>query len=179
MRKFAMIGIAFLLFVSIAYAGVLSYYGKIVGNVNVQGPIFYADFSQNKLLINTKPSQSQSVSFSDSESKFIFSDDIGGVSFNYKIKCEFSLKVWSDSENQILRLYCRYYDTSWHDLCYVDVTVSKTPTVITTSCNSGLTSITNVHRFGYRFEGQSVENVKYYIESNSDGDTRFQLDKVS
>jgi len=45
MRKLAMIGIAFLLVVSIAYAGVLSYYGKIVGNVNVQGPIFYADLT--------------------------------------------------------------------------------------------------------------------------------------
>jgi hypothetical protein len=178
MRKFAIIGIAFLLVVSIAYAGVLNYYGKIVGNVNVQGPIFYADFSQNKLLINAKPSQSSQVSFSDSNSKFIFSDDIGGVNFSYQIKCEFSTKAWSDSENQILRLYCRYYDTSWHDLCYIDVTVSQIPNVITTSCNSSLTSITNVHRFGYKFEGQSVGDVTYYIESNSDGDTRFQVSKA-
>jgi hypothetical protein len=42
MRKLAMIGIAFLLVVSIAYAGVLEYYGKIVGSVNVQPPVFYA-----------------------------------------------------------------------------------------------------------------------------------------
>jgi hypothetical protein len=41
MRKLAMIGIAFLLIVSIAYAGVLEYYGKIVGNVNVLPPTFY------------------------------------------------------------------------------------------------------------------------------------------
>jgi hypothetical protein len=37
-----MFGIAFLLVISIAYAGVLNYYGKIVGTANVQSPKFYA-----------------------------------------------------------------------------------------------------------------------------------------
>jgi hypothetical protein len=73
MRKLVMIGIAFLLVVSIAYAGVLNYYGKIVGTANVQGPIFYADFSQNRaidLILNLR--NLNTVSFSDSDSKVSF-----------------------------------------------------------------------------------------------------------
>ncbi len=31
-----------ILFVSLVYGGVLNYYGKIVGNINVQPPVFYA-----------------------------------------------------------------------------------------------------------------------------------------
>jgi hypothetical protein len=37
-----MFGIVFLLVISIAYAGVLEYYGKIVGTANVLPPTFYA-----------------------------------------------------------------------------------------------------------------------------------------
>ena len=169
----------FLLAVSIAYAGVLNYYGKIVGTANVQGPIFYADFHQNKLLINVKPSTTETVSFSDSSSTFIFTDDIGSVSFNYRIGCAFSMKAWSNSDNQQLRVYCRYWDGTWHDLCYADITVSTTPTIITALCSLGPASLTNVRRFGYKFEGQSPDSsVTYYIESNPNGDTRFQLINV-
>ena len=169
----------FLLVVSIAYAGVLNYYGKIVGTADVQGPIFYADFQQNKLLINVKPSTTKIISFNDSDSTFIFIDNMGGIDFNYKIGCEFSVKAWSNSDNQPLRLYCRYWNGTWHDICYADITVSTTPSIITASCPSELTSLTNVQGFGYKFEGQSIKpDVKYYIESNSNGDTRFQLIKV-
>jgi len=179
MKKIMIIAIifAFAIF-SLVYSGVLNYYGKIVGNVNVQGPIFYADFSQNKLLINTKPSTDHSVSFSDSDSKFIFTEDLGGINFNYQIKCIFKVRAKSTQDNQVLRLYCRYYDITWHDLCYQDISVSTTEQTYTASCTTSLTSINNVRRFGYKFEGQSPDNtVQYIIYSNVDGDTYLQITK--
>lgn len=172
-----MCGIVFLVFVSFAYAGVLEYYGKIVGNANVEGPIFYADFSQGKLLINVLPSESNRTSFNGSNSFFIYTDDITTTNFSYKVKCVFSVKAWSNQDNQKLKLYCRYHNNeSWVDICSTDIVISTSPSVITASCSSQLDALINVTNFGYRFEGQSKDmNVAYYIESNPQGDTKFQV----
>jgi hypothetical protein len=83
MRKLAMIGIAFLLVISIAYAGVLNYYGKIVGNVNVQGPIFYAstdniDGSYYRLYVNNLPEGKKgNISFDDSTTLYFVTKPLG------------------------------------------------------------------------------------------------------
>ena len=87
-----MFGIVFLLVISIAYAGVLEYYGKIIGTANVQGPIFYADLGNNsatvgKLLLNTKPTSTYTTNFVDASSIIFWSENLGGINFNYIPKC--------------------------------------------------------------------------------------------
>ena len=169
-----------LIAIGIGYAGVLNYYGKIVGTITIQAPIFYADFSQNKLLTNTKPSSLGTITLSDSDSKKLFSESIDAT-FNYKIKCEFSVRVKSNRENQILRVYCKYHDGSvLKELCHSDITVSTNFQTYTTSCTAETNPPYNVNRFVYDFEGQSFnDEVEYTIESNPYGDTKLQIDKAS
>jgi hypothetical protein len=169
-----------LIVIGIGYSGVLNYYGKIVGTINVQGPIFYADFSQRKLLSNTKPSSLGTLELNDSEFRRVISEPIDTI-FNYKIKCEFSVKAKSNMENQTLRVYCKYHDgNEWKELCYSNINVSTTLQTYTTSCIAKIDPPYSVKIFSYDFEGQSLDSsVIYTIESNPNGDTRLQLDKAT
>jgi len=179
-----MIGIAFLLFISIAYAGVLKYYGKIVGIANVQGPIFYADLTKDgetagKLLLNAKPSATYTTTFKDENNVAFWSDDLGGINFNYKPKCIFSAKV-SATSNSKLNLICKYYDgTQTITICSNTTDVGTSPSVVTAICfpPDSLTSLPNVHKFGYLVQGTTPTD-EYTIETNTNGDTYMQVTKA-
>jgi hypothetical protein len=179
MRKLAMIGIAFLLVVSIAYAGVLSYYGKIVGNVNVQGPIFYADLTNEALILNRKPTNTTEVSFTDSSKKVFRSDNLGSITFNYVPRCDFSVKIYSNSSSQVI-VACYYndYNDLTHKICETTIDTTTTYQVLHNSCN-GTSVLTGVNYIIYEISGTGEENITYYLETNPNGDTKLQLNKVS
>jgi len=179
-----MFGIVFLLVVSIAYAGVLNYYGKIEGTASVQGPIFYADLTSNgetvgKLLLNTKPSNTYTTTFKDENNVAFWSDDLGGINFNYKPKCIFSAKVSATSSSK-LDLICKYYNgTQTITICSNTTDVGTSPSVVTAICfpPESLTSLSNVHKFGYLVQGTTPTG-EYTIETNTNGDTYMQVTKA-
>jgi len=165
---------------SLVYSGVLNYYGKIVGNVNVQGPIFYADFSQTpyKLLLNQKPSTTSTASFYDGDVKVLAYSFENPVNFNYQPKCVFSVKVNSPSSGG-LHLECWYFDVlsnSYSKICEKDVTFS-TSGIIKTECSPSWTSLQNVGKIQLKISGLTDDT--YEIESNPNGDTYLQITKAS
>jgi hypothetical protein len=179
-RSLIMFGIMSLLVVSLAYAGVLSYYGKIEGIAKVQGPIFYADLTANdkrvgKLLLNTKPTSGYATQFTDGESILFWSDRLGGVDFNYIPKCEFSVKISSNNDTT-LKLICNYYDTTntEHTICYTTITTTTNSEVKTASC-IGESPLSNVDYFVYEVKGVATPDVSFTLETNPNGDTRLQV----
>jgi len=179
-----MFGIAFLLVISIASAGVLNYYGKIIGTANVQGPIFYADLTANgetvgKLLLNTKPSATYTTTFKDGAGVLFRSDNLGGIDFNYIPKCEFSIKVRS-TENSRVYLICEYYDMSGstHTICQTSISTSTIAGTKTASC-SGTSTLSSVKYIVYEIKGDIGFSGSYTVETNPEGETKLQLNKVS
>jgi len=167
----------FLLVVSIAYAGVLNYYGKIVGTANVQGPIFYADISTRSLLLNQKPTTDNETNFTDGSNVVFCSDDLGGVDFNYIPKCEFYVKACSNVSSQII-VACYYNNMTnmTNKICEEKVNTATNCQVLHTYCN-GTSTLSGVSHIIYEIKGAD-STVAYYIQTNSNGDTRLQINKV-
>lgn len=176
--KIAILGIAFLL-VSIGFAGVLNYYGKIVGSVNVQGPIFYADLGANgakegRLLLNTKPTQTYTTTLP--VMGVSFTSDILNTTFNYKPKCLFSVKVNSPSTGEIV-FECMYLDltaSKYISICSNSSTFTS-PGIVTGTCVSNLNSLQNVYQIILVIKPGGPGT---YIETNPNGDTYLQITKA-
>ncbi|MEM5820707.1 MAG: hypothetical protein QXP34_00060 [Candidatus Aenigmatarchaeota archaeon] len=167
----------------IIYSGVLNYYGKIVGNVNVEGPIFYANLTGNNqligsLLLNTKPISNYTTQFNDSLSVVFWSDNLGGIDFNYIPKCEFYLKIYSSSSSNV-KLICEYYNISGskNPICEKDVEISAGWNFISNYC-FGSSNLNSVKHIVYKIEGLAIPEVAFYIETNTNGDTRLQITKA-
>jgi hypothetical protein len=173
-----------LIAIGIGYAGVLDYYGKIVGTVNVQGPIFYADLTKNeatvgKLLSNTKPQNTYTKTFENGGTLTFYSDNLNGTNFNYIPQCKFSIKI-NSSENSSVTLLCGYVDTSeeYHIICQISLNTTNVPEVKTASCN-GKSILSSVKHIFYEIRGKIGFEGSYTLETNTNGDTRLQLDKAS
>jgi len=178
MKKIMILAIFAIAIFSLVYSGVLNYYGKIVGNVNVQGPIFYADFSQNKLLLNQKPSTTHTASFYNGNSIVLAYSFDDSVNLSYPPKCVFSIKV-NSPYNGRLHLECWYFDVlsnSYSKICEKDVTFS-TSGIIKTECSPNWASLQNVGEIQLKISGLTRDN--YIIESNPQGDTYLQITKAS
>ena len=86
-----------MLVISLAYAGVLSYYGKIVGTASIQPPIFYADSTSlggvyYKMKINE--AGTGSVTLQDG-GRILFVTDPLGISSWYPTKWNVYIKVFT------------------------------------------------------------------------------------
>jgi len=172
-----MLGIAIF---SLVYSGVLNYYGRIVGNITVQGPIFYADLqssnsSQGKLLLNSKPENTYTTTFYDNQT-IIFESDELNTNFNYKPKCIFSVKINSSQSGEI-RLTCSYVDTNntTQPICSISLSFTS-PGVYTATCTSELTQLTNVKKLQLQISRSKAED--FTIETNTNGDTYLQITKA-
>jgi hypothetical protein len=182
MRKLAMIGIVFLLFVSIAYAGVLNYYGKIVGTASVQPPIFYADFTDmptgwKRLNINTLPSLTGEVPISGVNS-FVFHTNALGITSFYNASWTFFVKakVNSPPKNLIVELW--RIDPSDGSLIsrLCDKTIPITSTeynVYSETCTPGSFILDPSDGLAYVIRGTAPPLVTYTI--NVDGITRVEV----
>jgi len=176
-RRFGIVGIMFMLMVSIVSASVLDYYGKVTETAQVSGPIFYGD-GDFKFLINTKPSTIYEYEVLDSQSLTLFSEDLNGINFDYNFACYFGIKAGATTSNQNLRLVCGYRDTDDNDtdICSAKIIVSAIHNLHFDSCSSTI-SPTNVKYFYYKFVGLASpsSDISYHIETNPNGDTRIEV----
>jgi hypothetical protein len=183
MRKLLMIGIAFLLVVSIAYAGVSNYYGKIVGTASVQPPIFYADFTNmptggKRLNINTLPSLIGEVSISDGNS-FVFHTNALGITSFYNASWRFFVKakVNNPPRNLIVGLWRinPYNGSLISPLCNKTISInSSSYNIYSETCEPGSFILSSSDGLAYVIKGGfPAPFVNYTI--NVDGITRIEV----
>lgn len=176
-----MIGIVFLLVVSIAYAGVLNYYGKIVGTASVQPPIFYADLTGmptgwKRLNINTLPSLTGEVPISDGNS-FVFHTNALGITSFYNADWTFFVKakVNSPPKNLIVELW--RIDPSDGSLsiklCEKTITITSTEYNVYSETCTGSFTLDASEGLAYVIRGTAPPSVTYTI--NVDGITRVEV----
>jgi len=185
-KKLNLIGIlgGFLLVVSIAYAGVLSYYGKIVGTVNVQPPIFYADFTNmttgwKKLSINALPTQTGEVTITDSNSFAFHTESLGITSF-YAANWNFFVKAKVSSPPKALYLELWTIDPSNGDLlskiCEKSVSITSNEyDIYSTTCTPGQFALSSSDGLAYVIRGAAAPTVNYTIDVDSVGSTRIEV----
>jgi len=173
---------------SLVYSGILNYYGKIIGNVNVQGPIFYAyitDTNKNSgdLLLNQKPSSVIQDSFDDGHSYLFRSGNLSGINFDYIPICKFSVKIKSVNGTNVT-LTCKYKTQNKKEkeieICSIPITTSKDWNIITASCQ-GNSSLSSVEYIIYEIKGTTPskkDKDTYRIETNPNGDTYLQITKA-
>jgi len=176
-----MLGIAIF---SLVYSGVLNYYGKIVGNVNVQPPVFYADFSNmptgwKKLSINEFPSSSGEVTITDSGS-YVFHTNALGISSFYSANWIFYVNAKVTSPPKTLYIELWEVDPSSGDLknkiCETSVTITSSDyNLYSATCSPGAITLNPSYGLGYVLRGSAAPTVTYTI--NIDGSTRIEVTK--
>ena len=165
-----MIGIAFLLFVSIAYAGVLSYYGKIVGTASVQPPVFYAskDCSGSvcKIYINNLPPE---YSGYVSKNPIYFDSESLGVNKWYAANWTIFLKLKGTISNQTVDYNLRFANSEYKSICSGYVTISTSIEEKTITCSPGEIQLSSQHYLELWLSS------KYDFDTYTDGSTRVEV----
>jgi hypothetical protein len=172
-RSLIIFGIVFLLVISIAYAGVLNYYGKIEGIANVQPPLFITDYSNissgwKRLNINTFPEAIGEVSFTDTNA-FVFHTDALGITSFYPAHWKFHVTAKVNSPPQTLYLELWEVDPNGGSIkskkCEANVTLDSTDyKTYTATCTLGEISLNPSYGLGYRLMGAGGPSVIYTIE---------------
>jgi len=187
-RSLVAFGIVFLLMLNIASASVLTYYGKIIGTADVEGPTFYASNEEiphtlyyKKLLINQPPTAEGDVSLIDGQSQSFGSDGLNVESF-YQPKFNFYVEAKVDTDEPkplILTVYT--WDTSTtatkEFVCQAILDVSSLANY-TTTC-SGSSSLSLSPSYGFLWEikgGVGLANITYTIYLK--GNTKIEVDKA-
>jgi hypothetical protein len=185
MRKSAIIGVVFLIFMSMAYAGVLSYYGKIIGTASVQPPVFYADFTSmptgwKRLNINTPPSLTGEVPINDGNS-FAFHTNALGITSFYAANWNFFVKAKVDSppKNLIVELWrINPSDGSLlSKLCERTISITSTTySVYSETCVLDSFTLNPSDGLAYVIRGTASPAVTYTI--SVDGITRIEVSET-
>lgn len=173
------IGIVFLLMISLASAGFLDYYGKIDGSADVKGPTFYAS-PEEKLLINEEPSTHATYEITDGyDIVFWTEENLGGIDFNYIPKADLYIraKVNNATPPKPLELIFGYSDTSsiMHDICSSTVDISTEELSDYHTYCDGSTNLQDVNKFYYKIQGRGDLSIEYSISTE---DTRVEVDKA-
>ena len=161
------------LFIGIAYTGVLNYYGKIVGTVNVQGPIFYAsnNCSGNvcKLYVNELPSQySGEIS---NVSLIYFDTEKLDVNKWYTSVWKITLKIKPSSSDQRIDYTLKFADTSDKVICTGSIILSSLETT-TITCKLTEVELTSSHYL------ELILSSKFYpFNIYVDGTTKIEVSK--
>jgi hypothetical protein len=175
-----MFGIVFLLVVSIAYAGVLNYYGKIEGTASVQPPTFYADSTPlptggvyYKIKINEVGSGT--VSLQDGNRVLFVTDSLGITSW-YPAKWIVKIKVYSPSTDGGLSTI-RIKKVSQNLLAenticeWNTISLTQGDNSIQEECTPGQIPFTSTDRFGLEIVGGGGLTYTIY----TDGSTRIEV----
>jgi hypothetical protein len=182
-KKISVIGIMFLLMVSLASASVLDYYGKIEGSANVKGPTFYAyperieDYKLYKLGINEPPITSGEISFTDGDFIGFATNPLEITSFypaNYKFYVK--AKVESPPRGMKLELWVRDNTTGdlKQEICEANVTVTSLEyNTYEASCSGGSLALSESDGFYWKLYGLTTASVNYSIKI--DGDTKIEV----
>jgi hypothetical protein len=163
----------FLLVVSIAYAGVLNYYGKIFGSVNIQPPVFIADFSDmssgwKRLNINTYPEEVGEISISDGGS-FVFHTEALGITSFYPTHWKFHVKAKVNDPPKTL--YLELWEVNpvngeiLNKICETSVSIISTDYMdYIAVCTTNDISLSQSNALGYRLMGTGGPSVSYTIQ---------------
>ena len=170
-----------MLVVSIAYAGVLSYYGKIVGTVNIQPPIFYASsegtYPKYKLLINAPPTSYNEISFYDGTNILFATSPLGITSF-YSAIYTFTVKAKANATDydMTLEFGVLHKNGRFEPICSAIVTINSTDyQIYQASCSAKGLDLSPDDSFAWRISG-AYESVTYYVMP--DGTTKVEVYKV-
>lgn len=175
-----MFGIGFLLFVSLAFAGVLSYYGKIIGSANVLPPTFYADSTvitspvYYKMKINEVGGGS--VTFTDGERRLFVTDSLGITSW-YSATWTVYVKVQASAAGALSALRIKKVSgdlTSEVTLTgceWTGISLDAGTNSIQRSCTPGVLTFDSTDRLGLEVAGAGT--VTYTIIT--DGSTRIEV----
>ena len=174
MKKFTVIGIVLSLFIGIAYTGVLNYYGKIVGTINVQAPIFYAskDCQGNnscKLYVNEFPSQ---YSGQINNTHVDFNTENLGANKWYNSVWNITLQIQPSSQSQVINYTLKFTGTSDKVICNGSITLSSLErTTISFNCTLNETELTPSHYLKLILTSNDSFNI--YV----DGTTKIEVNK--
>jgi len=182
-------GIIFLLTISIASAGFLTYYGKVEGIAKVKGPRFYASCTSvdsnivYKLLINDNSTGDCTPrEFTDGSLKWFLSDSLGISSF-YPANYSFYVKAKADKPGQILHLELWITDKEGNKkegglICdaNINITTNETFSSYSAYCMSNSLTLNENDRIAWIMTGGAFTG-KYYIDV-SHGNTRIEVDKA-
>ena len=133
-RSLVTFGIVFLLMVSIVSAGVLNYYGKVIGTAQVSPPVFYASINQisgnyYNLYTNILPlDKAGTLSFSDGSS-LIFVTDALGVNKWRNADWKVYINVETNTVGNKLNVYLDFIDSTYLgivSLCSKTLTLDST-----------------------------------------------------
>ena len=166
-----------LIAIGIGYAGVLNYYGKIVGTVNIQPPVFYASTKSveygYELSINTLPNEYKGELFSVASVKF-YSLPLG-VSNWYPSKWKIIIHYDNSNSSNIL-IYSLYFSNNQLvHICSGNVNLEQgTNKVVEIECNFSGGSIPGDSSL-WLILTSSKGFDKLYV----DGSTRIEVTKVS
>jgi hypothetical protein len=183
-RSLVIFGIVFLLVISIAYAGVLNYYGKIIGTANVLPPTFYAtsnSISSNlyTLQINQKPGSEGTITVTDGNSVYFMTEPLGINSF-YKGKWHFYIKGKSNSGGST-KLSLEFYVPDGANY-WVQKTKICEPIILSIETDAKVYDIVNENCYQVslspsdRFIWKITGPVDISITTN--GDTRIEVSKA-
>jgi hypothetical protein len=170
-KKISVIGIVFLLMVSLASASVLDYYGKIEGSANVKGPTFYAS-PNGILLINQEPSTFDTYKITDGYAiVFWTTESLGGIDFNYIPKADLYVRVGVNNAtpSKPLELIFGYSDTSdiMHTICSSIVDVNSIELSNHHVVCIGSSTLLGVNKFYYKMQGGGGPSVEYLISTEN------------
>ena len=184
----AVFGMIFLL-MSITYAGILNYYGKIEGMAEVRGPIFYAGGHAEgvyyNLFINTPPIKEEVISLSNGN-RIVFKTEPLGVNGFYKAR--FDIHIWAKTSNpnSILQFKVFRIDSNQieHEICTpapISVGATERFTHYHTNCTSeGEISMSPDDSFGLEIHGVGG-STEYWIMTGheyAEGYTRIEVSKA-
>jgi hypothetical protein len=170
-----------LIAIGIGYAGVLNYYGKIVGTVNVQAPIFYADSNNRggvyyEMKINEVGSGT--VNLQDGNRVLFVTDSLGITSW-YSAKWIVKIKIHSPSTGKLSAVKIKKVSQDLlteSDICeWKDMQLNEGYNLIQKECTLDQISFNSTDRLGLEITGAGTLNYTIY----TDGSTRIEVTKVS
>ena len=180
--------IAGILLVGIVSAGLLDYFGRISGSVEVRGPVFYLDGNiggaYHRLLINEEPKVKEIVNWSDGH-RVVFETEPLNINEFYKAK--FTIKIWMKTNNSGNTIQARIIKLNKENIEQIICEIKNPIEITATSsfskkefyCESNeKIDLNDYDRIGLELRGNGNESQEYWIsvgKDRADGMSRVEV----
>ena len=169
-----------ILLVGVVSAGLLDYFGRIEGEVEVSGPVFYAG-EDEQLFINIFNSEYEAnyyiSEYTERRFKTIEFDELINF-YGPKVNLSVNAKLNSGSSPKKLDLIFGYFDSlingDYEEICRVSVNITNESDyrIYSDVCDYNL-DIENVGGFYYSIKGRSSGDVKIGVSAK--GETKVEI----
>jgi len=192
-KKALVVSILFGIFlISIVSAGLIDYFGKITGSVEVSGPVFYLDGIHedggvyHQIYVNVIPPEEE-IYFWDGHRLVFKTEDLGVDEF-YQIKLKGT--IWMKTNNSGNTIQARFIKLN--ELNY-EKTICEVSEIIVIGatdnfwkyefeCSSeGEIDLSDYERIGLELRGNGDENQEYWVSTGkkySDGYSRIEVSAI-